>query len=168
MPRGPVARRARPDATGRGDTLDESLDGYGAQLGAKLTAGPLLVQGNVYYGHAMGQHLMHITQFGDIAGWGAWAQLGYDITPSWGVFAFYGLDNPNNDDVREAVAVAAETPAASLPRLRNQQVAAMVRYKVGPYQLGVEYLLALLNYQDQMGVDDVNGSQISSSVQYAF
>jgi hypothetical protein len=161
-------RKDLSDPAGRGDTLDESLDGYGAQIGAKLTAGPLLLQGNAYYGHAMGQHLMHITQFGDIEGFGAWAQVGYDLTPSWGVYGFYGVDNPKNDDVRAAVALTPETAAGALPRLRNQQMAAMVRYKVGPYQLGLEYLLDLLNYQDQMGVDDVTGSQISSSVQYAF
>ena len=161
-------RKDLSDATGRGDTLDESLDGYGAEVGAKLAAGPLLVQGNAYYGRAMGQQLAHITQFGDIEGLGAWAQVGYDITPSWGVYAFYGIDNPNNDDVRAAVALTPETVAAAFPRLRNQQIAASARYKVGPYQVGVEYVLNMLNYQDQMGVDDVTGSQISTSVQYAF
>jgi hypothetical protein len=161
-------RKDLSDATGRGDTLDESLDGYGGQLGAKLTAGPLLVQGNVYYAHAMGQQLMHITQFGDIAGWGAWAQVGYDITPNWGVFAFYGVDNPNNDDVRDAIAITAETAAGSLPRLMNMQASAMVRYKVGPYQLGVEYLWDQLDYQDLMGTNDVAASQISTSAMYSF
>ena len=161
-------RKDLSDATGRGDTLDESLDGYGAEVGAKLTAGPLMVQGNAYYARAMGHQLLHITQFGDIEGFGAWAQVGYDITPSWGVYAFYGIDNPKNDDVRAAIALTPETAAGAFPRLRNQMVAAMARYKVGPYQLGVEYLLDMLSYQDQMGVDDVTGSQISTSVQYAF
>jgi len=31
----------------------------------------------------MGQQFAHITQQGNVKGWGAWVQGGYELTPHW-------------------------------------------------------------------------------------
>ena len=50
----------------------------------------------------------------------------------------------------------------------STSMAAMVRYKAGPYQLGVEYLWDLLDFRDTAGEDDLWANQVALSVQYAF
>ena len=131
-----------------------------------------MVQGNAYWAQAMGQQFANLTQFGDIQGYGAWAQVGFDFTPNWGVFAFYGIDNPDDEDVLAALPPRAADPAtgvtARTPLLQNQQAAAMLRYKAGPYQLGLEYLWDVLDFRDVGGDSDVTGNQIALSVNYAF
>src|SRR5439155_1223208 len=55
----------------------------------------LTLHGNFYYGKALGQHFAHIEQQGNIRGWGAWAQAGYDFDPHWSLWAHYGMDQPD-------------------------------------------------------------------------
>lgn len=170
-----VGHYDRKDLSGRGDPAagaDDELDGYGGEVGAKLTMGGLMLQGNAYWAQAMGQQFANLTQFGDVQGYGAWAQVGFDFTPNWGVFAFYGFDDPDDEDVLAALPPRAADPAtgvaARTPLLKNQQAAAMLRYKTGPYQLGLEYLWDVLDFRDVGGDSDVTGNQISMSVNYAF
>jgi hypothetical protein len=137
----------------------DSLKGYGAEVGAKLQMGPVLVQGNYYWGKAMGQQFEAITQFGDIESMGAWLQVGFDITKNWSIFGFGAVDNPKDADVLAAVA-----PASA--RLKNEMAAGMVRWKAGPFALGFEFLWSQLT----SGPTELKttGHQIALSALYSF
>jgi hypothetical protein len=152
------------DLDGRGDAMgSESLTGWGVKGGAKIQAGPLMVQAEGHVGRAMGHQFSAITQFGDIGSWGAWGQVGFDATPNFGIFAFFGIEDPNDDDLPTMFG-----EGAAAARLRNIQMAGLVRYKVGAYQLGLEYIRDTLDFRDGMGETDVTGQQIALSAFYGF
>jgi hypothetical protein len=110
----------------------DKITGGAVEIGAKFQIGPFMFQGNGYVGQSIGQNFGMITQFGKIQGAGGWAQVGLDITKMWSVFAFAGIDDPQNADVVKAVGPGG--------RMRNEMLAAMVRWKCGPLAFGVEYL----------------------------
>jgi hypothetical protein len=118
------------------EAADDELDGTIAELGAKYQIGGFLIHGNVYTSDSAGQQFTAITQFGDFKSTGGWIQVGYDFTPNWGVYGFYALDDPDDDDALAALGNAA--------RLENQIFTGMLRWKTGPYALGLEYLHAEL------------------------
>jgi hypothetical protein len=143
---------------------DETLDGSAFSAGLRVVPGPLTLHGSAYRGAAVGQLLGHITQFGDIEGWGAWGQAGLAITPDWSAWLYYGVDNPDSDDIRE------EFPASNA-RLRNQLLTAMLRHTSGPYQLGVEWLRAETDWWLATAApreQTWTGNQFSFSVVYSF
>jgi outer membrane protein OmpA-like peptidoglycan-associated protein len=117
-------------------TPDDKLDGWIGEFGAKFQLGGFLIQGSIHTADSTGQQFTTITQFGDIKSTGGWAQAGYDFTPNWGVYGFYAIDDPDDDDTLRAFANAA--------RLKNQIYSGMLRWKTGPYALGLEYLRAEL------------------------
>ena len=149
------------DKTYTGALHNGSLDGKAAEIGAKFESEHWLFHGNAYYGEAIGQQFGNLTQFGDIKGWGAWFQAGYNFTENWSLFAFYGIDNPNDADVRAWV------PSAG--RLKNQQTDFMLRYKVGPFALGLEWLHAQLDSANTFNtIRKTKGNQVALSALYAF
>ena len=110
----------------------DKLSGSAIEIGAKFQLGPVLIQGNGYTGHSIGQEFGMITQFGRIQGQGGWAQLGFDLTQNWGIFGYWGIDNPKNSDVIKAVGPAG--------RMENTMYAGMLRWKCGPLAFGFEYI----------------------------
>jgi hypothetical protein len=140
---------------GHSDTKDLSLanataakdkvSGSAYEAGAKFQFGPVMLQGNFYSGHSIGQNFGAISQFQNgiatgprrdrIASTGGWAQLGIDFTPNWSIFGFWGEDNPKDNDIKALGAAA---------RNDNILYAAMLRWRTGPYALGFEYLHARL------------------------
>jgi hypothetical protein len=128
-----------------------------------VQSGALTLHGNAYTGKAMAHQFAHIIQFGDITGWGAWAQAGLDVTKQWSVWLYYGIDNPNDDDI--------PAPSTTQPndRLQSSLIVPMLRYKAGPYSLGLEWLY---NYMDVRtaagGTADRKGNQALFSVRYDF
>ena len=124
-----VQRHAEPVRPGR---TDDKLTGSAVEIGAKMQLGPVLIQGNGYSGHSIGQQFGMITQFGKIEGEGGWAQVGFDLTQNWGIFGFWGIDNPKNSDVLAAVGPTG--------RMKNMQYAGMLRWKCGPMAFGFEYI----------------------------
>ena len=122
---------ATPNPCGTGVT-DDKLTGSAIEIGAKFQLGPVLIQGNGYTGHSIGQQFGMITQFGKIQGQGGWAQIGFDFTKNWGLFAFGAIDDPKNSDVLRAVGTAG--------RMRNYQFAGMLRWRSGPVAFGLEYI----------------------------
>lgn len=121
------------DLSGAGaSTANDKLNGTAVEVGAKITVAGFLLQGNGYTGHSIGQNFGAITQFGRIQSQGGWLQAGYDFTPNWGAFAFYGMDDPKDGD-----AIAAAGAAA---RLKNVMYAGMLRWRAGPFSLGLEYM----------------------------
>ncbi|GAO02484.1 hypothetical protein [Anaeromyxobacter sp. PSR-1] len=125
-----VGHYDRKDLSGVGATAPEDgVDGWAAELGGKVSAGPLQLAANGWTGRAVGQLFGAIVQFGDIQGWGAWAQAGWSFTDTVSAHLFAGMDDPDDADVREAGAT----------RLRNVSIGALAKYCEGPYTLGLEY-----------------------------
>jgi hypothetical protein len=139
-------------------TSNDKLDGWIGEFGAKYQFGGFLIHGNIYTSESAGQQFTAITQFGDFKSTGGWIQAGYDFTPNWGVFGFYAIDDPDDDEALDALGNAA--------RLKNQIFTGMLRWKTGPYAIGLEYLHAEL----ESGTAKVKteGDQIILSALYNF
>jgi len=135
---------------------NDTLDGTAFAVGASWSQGSFSLQGNAYYGEAIGQQFGHITQFGDISGWGAWIQPGVKFKTNWSWYLFYGLDDPDDADVL----------AAGQSRLKNQQIATSVQYAIGPYAIGAEWLHATLT--SGAAAIETDGDQLSLSAMYKF
>ncbi|HVH08536.1 MAG TPA: hypothetical protein VM736_01965 [Gemmatimonadales bacterium] len=120
-------------------TPSATMTGTAVELGGNVAASQLSLHGNVYMGHAIGQQFGHITQNapanGDIHGWGAWAQAGYDLDPHWSAFVYYGLDQPDQARLQQ------DHPGVSLAGFRSQSHVgdALVRFRAGRYAVGLEY-----------------------------
>jgi hypothetical protein len=142
------------------DDDDDSLTGTAVEFGGSVRPAPLTLQGNVYWGQAIGQQFGAITQFGDIQSWGAWGQAGFQLDPQWSVWGLYGVDDPDDDDVI----------ASGNARLMNTQIAGMIRYSMSGYSIGVEYLRADTDYwDDDAGAEtEFSANQLSLSVLFAF
>jgi len=154
-----VGHLDRKDLSGAGaSTPHDKLNGTAVEVGAKVQAGGLLVQGNAYTGHSIGQQFGGLTQFGKIQSTGGWVQVGYDFTKNWGLFAFAGIDDPKDKDVLAAVATG--------PKLKNNMYSGLLRFRAGPYSLGLEYLYDVLH----SGADNVrtHGHQVALSTLYNF
>ena len=143
-----------PGASEPGD----KLTGSAVEIGAKIQLGSLLFQGNAYSGHAIGQQFASINQFGRIQSDGGWVQIGYDFTPHWGIYGFFGMDDPKDSDVLAAFGDAA--------RLKNVMYSGMLRWRSGPFSVGLEYLHSRLT----SGLDRVqtNGQQLALSGLFNF
>src|SRR2546422_3158223 len=154
------------DTTGTGrDTTntgaqDSNLSSWGIEGGGSINPGKFTLHGNVYYGKALGQLFAHITQTspagGDIRGWGAWAQAGYDFTPHWSLWAYYGLDQPN------AQRLAQDHPGAVLARQQSHEGDALLRFRAGRYALGLEYYRSVVRYT----TGPAHANQVALSVLY--
>jgi len=128
------------DTTGAGVEGD-NLTAWGFEAGGNVAPGRLTVHGNYYYGKALGQQFAHITQQGNVRGWGAWGQAGYDFTPSWSLWAFFGIDDP--DETR----FAKDNPTLpALARQVNRDADALLRFKAGRYALGLEWFRAMTRW----------------------
>lgn len=141
----------------------DDLTSWAVQVGASKTSGNVTVQANAHVGVGMGHHFAQLTQFGDIQGWGAWGQVGYNLSPRWSLWGYVGVETPDEDDVRAAV------PLAAGPRLKSLLVVPMLRYRSGPYQVGIEWLFNTTTYATTATADeDRKGNQILASVRYDF
>jgi len=136
--------------------IDDSITGTAFEVGAKFTPGNWLIHGNVYYGQGIGQQFGAITQFGDIASWGGWIQVGYNFTKHWSLYGFYGMEDPDNDDVLEWGG----------SRMKNTMYNLHLRYAIGPYWFGIEYL----HDEVKVGAEEesIEGNQIALSWLYKF
>jgi hypothetical protein len=143
------------DTTGTNASGD-NLTGVAIEAGGNITSGKFSLRGNFYYGKAIGQQFGHITQQGNVRGYGAWAQAGYDFTPRWSYFLYYGIDNPDEDRF------AQDNAGAVLVRKENQDAAALLRFRAGRYALGLEYLRAMTRWSAGL----TNAEQLALSVLY--
>src|ERR1041385_5349170 len=135
-----------------------NVTGSALEGGANVTSGKFTIHGNAYTGKNIGQQFGHITQqisaAGTIKGWGGWVQGGYEFTPHWGAWLFYGIDDPN------------ESKSPGLTgnfRSKNQDLSGMLRFRAGRYQLGVEYFRANTTWATS-GKQHAN--QVALSVMY--
>jgi hypothetical protein len=147
------------DLSGPGASApNDHLTGSAVEVGAKFQVGEVLIQGNGYTGHSIGQQFASLNQFGKIQSDGGWVQVGWDFTPHWGIYGFWGMENPKDSDVLNAFGDAA--------RLENQMYAGMLRWRAGPLSAGFEYLHSRLT----SGPDRVktSGQQIALSGLFTF
>ncbi len=124
------------------DVAGPDLTSRMVEVGVSTTRGDVSIAANGYYGKAMGHQFAQIVQFGDIKGWGAWAQVGYNLNPRWSLWGFYGTERPNEADItNNAVTDAAGAAiAVAARRFSSWLFVPMLRYKSGPYALGLEWL----------------------------
>jgi len=137
----------------------DNMSCWGFEAGGNVVRNKLSLRGNFYYGKGLGQQFAHITQTqgtGNIRGYGAWAQIGYDFTPRWGYYLFYGIDNPNENRF------AQDNAGAVLLRKENQDGSAMLRFRAGRYALGLEYFRAMTRWSTGL----TNAEQLALSVLY--
>ena len=125
-----------------GDTQNTVLGG----AGVKVTQGPLTLQGQGYVGKNAGSEgfgggigQTPANNRGDAHEWGAWGQVGFNVTPEFSAWAFVGTERFTNfNDAITSFATA--TNPASAVRVSNLNYSAMLRYMEGGYALGLEYL----------------------------
>lgn len=140
------------------------------EIGVTTTRGALSFAANGHYGKAMGHQFAQIVQFGNIRGWGAWGQLGYAVNPRWSVWGFFGAERPNENDLTNNPVTDASGAALALGarRFSSWLWVPMVRYKSGPYALGLEWL----HSEVQVGPSAVNktrsGNQVLLSARFDF
>jgi hypothetical protein len=136
-------------------------------VGAKLTLGPLTVQGQAYVGNNIGYQsnfdsVPGISQ-GDLHEWGAWGQVGYNITPELSAWAFIGTTHPNYDEAK-----------ALRAKLQNTTTHAMLRYQQGGYAIGLEGLHMITHYASNPANSEASkggvleGNQLMLSGMYFF
>jgi hypothetical protein len=144
---------------GTPEPAENDLDSWAVEGGLRVQSGAITLHGNAYRGRAMGHQFAHVIQFGDIEGWGAWAQAGIDFTRHVGVWLYYGVDNPDDDDVR----------AAGTDRLGSSLLSPMLRFRAGPYSLGVEWLHNRTDYAISPSLSaERKGNQIALSTRFDF
>src|SRR5438552_1897905 len=142
------------DTTAVGVATGNNLTGTGFEAGGNVTSGKATIHGNVYTGKALGQQFAHITQQGNVKGWGVWVQGGYEFTPHWGGWLFYGTDHPD----------AAKSPGLTGNyRSKNEDISGMLRFRAGRYQLGVEYFRANTTWAT---AGKQKATQVAMSVMY--
>ena len=124
------------------DIAGPDLTSRMVEVGFSTTRGDVSIAANGHYGKAMGHQFAQIVQFGDIKGVGGWAQLGYNLNQRWSLWGFWGMERPDQADMtNNAVTDAAGAAiAVAARRFKSWLTAPMLRYKSGPYALGLEWL----------------------------
>jgi hypothetical protein len=148
------------DTTGTG-VASSNMSAWGFEAGGSIVQNKLSLRGNVFTGKAIGQQFAFITQsqrVGNIRGVGGWGQIGVDVTPRWGAYVFYGIDDP--DEARYATE---NVGAPALRRQKNQSTAGLLRFRVGRYTLGLEYLRA----QTRWDTGTTHAEQVALSLLYS-
>ena len=148
--------------------VNPGFSSYMVEVGANTTRGALTLQGNAYIGTGMAHHIAQIAQFGDFKGLGAWAQIGYAVNSKWSVWGFYGTDRPDSTQLASATLVT-EASNAAIPvaarRFSSWTFTPMIRYKPGPYSVGVEWL----HNEVKLGSGNIlSGNQLLLSTRFDF
>ena len=151
------------DTVGNGGVDSASnMMGEAVEVGGSIVIGQLTVHGNFYDGKAIGQEFAFITQNapgqGNIKGYGAWVQAGYDFTPHWSLWAFYGLDQPDY----KTFATNQLPAVVPLPRQGSHDGDALVRWRAGRYAVGLEYFWNVTRWNTGVG----KAGQLALSMQY--
>jgi hypothetical protein len=146
-------------ARGAPEPAENNLDSHVVEGGLRVQSGVITLQGNAYTGKAMAHQFAHVIQFGDVEGWGAWAQAGIDLTRRIGVWAYYGVDDPRDEDIR----------ATGNDRLNSWLFVPMLRFKAGPYSLGLEWLHNRTEYVATVATStERKGNQFALSTRFDF
>lgn len=156
-----VGHLDRKDLSKIDTSINSNLNGMALEIGGKTKISGFMVQGNFYLGQNIGHQFGSITQLPtikqDLRSFGGWIQLGYELTPHWGVYGFYGFEKVDKDQALKAF---------SNPRTKHQLINMMLKYTAEPFSFGVEFL----NSKLIQGSNDTefDGNQISASALYKF
>jgi hypothetical protein len=150
----------KKDLSGAGvKAANDSLTGWAAEFGGKVTSGPAVFQGNIYDGKAIGQQFGQLAQFGNIKSIGAWVQAGYNVNKNWSAYIFAGGEKPKKSEVI----------AAKQTRVKNVMLAPSLMYNNGPYGFNVEWLHDRLTTAAASGAEtNTNGDQFAISAIFKF
>lgn len=144
-----------PTGTGTNGAL---VPGWGYETGHRVEVSGFTLHGNFYYGKSIGQQFGHITQQNlGVRGWGAWAQAGYDFTPHWSLWEFYGMDQPDYGRYNQETGL-------TLLRQLNHDNDVLLRFRAGRYAVGLEYFRAVTRWSTAI----TNADQYALSVLYNF
>jgi len=140
------------------------------EVGFSTTRGDLAFAANGHYGKAMAHQFAQVIQFGDIKGWGAWGQLGYNLSARWSLWGFYGTERPDENDITNNPVTDATGTAIALAarRFKSLLTAPMLRYKSGPYALGLEWLHSDIQVGPSANNHTRSGNQVLLSARLDF
>lgn len=166
-----VLHYSREDLTGVGGTapapLATGISSHAYEGGLRWQSEHWVLHAGAYTGRGLGSEFGALVQFGDIAEWGGYVQLGYKFTPEWALYGSYGRVLPNQKDV-----IAWVTPSAAAPSLLgSRQFATDLLYNAGSWGLGFEWLRAITRYTADpagRGTAETGGAQWSVSALFRF
>ena len=162
-----AAHYSEVNLKGVGDTapapIKDSIKSVGYEVGGSWKPGPWVFNGLLYTGKGLGEIFGAMAQFGDIAESGGYVQAGYNFTPNWSAYAFYGMAKPDANDVIRWMG----NGATGL--LKNRQSALSLQYAAGAYVLGLEWMHDRLDSTtDGVNRKSTSGNQVSVSGMYKF
>lgn len=141
--------------------IEDKIDSTGYEVGGAWTPGQFVFKGLAYTGQGLGEIFGALAQFGDITESGGYLQAGYKFTPNWSAYVFYGISQPDRNDVLQWVGANG--------RLKSQQSALSLQYAAGAYALGIEWMHAKLNGASGPAVTTTTqGNQVSVNGMYKF
>ena len=159
------------DRNGAGAAVNKaqwsSIDTILGTAGLRANMGFLVLQGSAWYGKNAYPLLGNVLQQpgnayrGDIFGWGAWGQLGLNLSKAISLWYTIGVDHPEYSDI-----IANFNAGGGSTRLRNLNQVGMLRFQSGGYAFGAEYLYTRTT--DLRYLDPLTGSQLSFTANYSF
>lgn len=166
-----TAHYSREELAGVGGTapipLGSSVSTHAWETGLRWQLGHWVLHAGAYTGRGLGADFGALVQFGDIAEWGGYAQLGYKFLDGWALYGSYSRVLPNQKDVLRWVPPSTTVPAL----LASQQATVELMYTDGPWGWGLEWLRALTRYtSDPSGTvtAETGGQQLSVSGIFRF
>jgi hypothetical protein len=99
---------------------------------------------------------------GDIFGYGAWGQVGFNVSKVVSLWYTFGVDHPLYSNILANYRAGGTTST----RLRNINQVGMLRFASGGYAFGLEYYYSRTT--DLRYVDPLVGNQVSLTANYAF
>jgi hypothetical protein len=162
-----VAHYSEVNLKGVGDAaptpIKDTIKSVGYEVGGSWKPGPWVFNALAYTGKGLGEIFGAMSQFGDISESGGFVQAGYNFTPNWSAYAFYGISKPDANDVIRWMG------NGSTGLLKNRQAALSLQYATGAYALGLEWMHDKLDSTtDGIHRKTTNGNQVSVSGMYKF
>jgi hypothetical protein len=137
-------------------------------VGLRGDMGMLVLQGSAWYGKNAAPLLGNILQFppasylGDIFGYGAWGQIGFNFSKQFSLWGTYGIDHP----LYSNIFAAATATGSTVQYMRNQNYVGMIRFQDGGFAIGMEWLYNRINTVRRAAT--LEGNQISLTGNYYF
>ncbi|MEI7703770.1 MAG: hypothetical protein WCK73_04140 [Deltaproteobacteria bacterium] len=141
-------------------------------VGFNGNIGPIALAGSAWWGKNTGPLLGNILQFapaayfGDIWGYGAWVQGGFNVTKNLSLWYTFGVDHPSYQDLFDVYQALGAAGQAAMPRMRNMTQVVMARYQDGGFAMGAEWQYT--RTVDIRSVDPLLGNQITITGNYYF
>jgi hypothetical protein len=166
------------DTNGYGTGGGKELDVMAGNAGFRLTPGPLTVAATGFTGKNLGPLIGTYFQFNTITGtgtattaedvgsWGYWAQVGFNLTKEFSLWAFYG---------HSQVSSMGDAAAAGFARTKNTTYNAIAQYRDGGFGFSVEWIRFITEAgvptaatRSYAGLNDVTGTQFIATANYFF